>query len=80
MPQTDKEIHILLALTGSVAAIKAPLLVPLLKKIEIPEHAVKVEVITTAHAKHFYSLSQDVKGKRINISSIPGAASFESIL
>lgn len=64
MPQTDKEIHILLALTGSVAAIKAPLLVPLLKKLEIPEHVVKVEVVTTEHAKHFYSLPQEVKGNK----------------
>ncbi|XP_056428582.1 phosphopantothenoylcysteine decarboxylase [Hyla sarda] len=48
-------IHVLVAVTGSVAALKLPLLVSGL--LEIP--GVEVQVVTTDRAKHFYNI-QDI--------------------
>ncbi|KAG1963820.1 phosphopantothenoylcysteine decarboxylase [Pimephales promelas] len=46
--------NVLVGLTGSVAALKAPLLVTQL--LEIP--GVDVRVVTTDHATHFYDISE----------------------
>uniref|UniRef100_A0A8C2B116 Phosphopantothenoylcysteine decarboxylase n=1 Tax=Cyprinus carpio TaxID=7962 RepID=A0A8C2B116_CYPCA len=46
--------HVLVGLTGSVAALKAPLLAKQL--LEIP--VVEVRVVTTDHATHFYDISE----------------------
>ncbi|XP_037689316.1 phosphopantothenoylcysteine decarboxylase isoform X3 [Choloepus didactylus] len=54
-PLVEKKFHILVGVTGSVAALKLPLLVSSL--LDIP--GLEVAVITTERAKHFYSL-QDV--------------------
>ncbi|ROL43289.1 Phosphopantothenoylcysteine decarboxylase [Anabarilius grahami] len=48
------KFHVLVGLTGSVAALKAPLLVTQL--LEIP--GVDVRVVTTDHATHFYDISE----------------------
>ncbi|XP_022694026.1 phosphopantothenoylcysteine decarboxylase-like isoform X1 [Varroa jacobsoni] len=40
---------------GSVASLKAPDLIQKLKKLDIPGHEIKVQVVTTERAKHFYS-------------------------
>ncbi|XP_061451646.1 phosphopantothenoylcysteine decarboxylase isoform X1 [Rhineura floridana] len=48
---TQKSIHILVGVTGSVAALKLPLLV--LELLKIPD--VEVLVVTTENAKHFYN-------------------------
>ncbi|OQR75431.1 phosphopantothenoylcysteine decarboxylase-like [Tropilaelaps mercedesae] len=61
MPHTEGEIHILLGLTGSVASLKAPELAQQLQDIEIPGHAVKIQIVTTEHAKHFYTLPEQLK-------------------
>ncbi|CAI9157853.1 unnamed protein product [Rangifer tarandus platyrhynchus] len=50
-----RPFHVLLGVTGSVAALKLPVLVS--KLLDIPD--LKVAVVTTERAKHFYS-SQDV--------------------
>lgn len=63
MPQTEGEIHILLGLTGSVASLKAPDLIQKLKKLDIPGHEIKVQVVTTERAKHFYSQLEAEIGK-----------------
>ncbi|XP_073706868.1 phosphopantothenoylcysteine decarboxylase [Garra rufa] len=47
-------LHVLVGLTGSVAALKAPLLVTQL--LEIP--GVDVRVVTTGHATHFYDINE----------------------
>uniref|UniRef100_A0ACB8E5K5 Uncharacterized protein n=1 Tax=Sphaerodactylus townsendi TaxID=933632 RepID=A0ACB8E5K5_9SAUR len=47
----QKNIHVLVGVTGSVAALKLPLLVTELLKIP----AVEVRVVTTERAKHFYN-------------------------
>lgn len=53
--QTDgTRFNVLVGLTGSVAALKAPLLVTQL--LEIP--GVDVRVVTTDHATHFYDISE----------------------
>lgn len=46
-----KNVHILIGVTGSVAALKLPLLVSELLKIP----ALEVQVVTTENAKHFYN-------------------------
>ncbi|XP_026086372.1 phosphopantothenoylcysteine decarboxylase-like isoform X1 [Carassius auratus] len=46
--------HVLVGLTGSVAALKAPLLAT--KLLEIP--GVEVRVVTTDHATHFYDINE----------------------
>ncbi|XP_054858632.1 phosphopantothenoylcysteine decarboxylase [Eublepharis macularius] len=47
----QKNVHILVGVTGSVAALKLPLLVTELLKIP----GLEVQVVTTDRAKHFYS-------------------------
>ncbi|XP_069078254.1 phosphopantothenoylcysteine decarboxylase isoform X2 [Pleurodeles waltl] len=54
-PALPTRFRILLAVTGSVAALKLPLLISGL--LEIP--GVEVRVVTTEHAKHFYR-SEDI--------------------
>lgn len=49
---SDSKFHILVGVTGSVAALKLPLLVNQL--LQIPE--VEVRVVTTEHACHFYNI------------------------
>ncbi|KAI7802506.1 phosphopantothenoylcysteine decarboxylase isoform X1 [Triplophysa rosa] len=51
---SGSKFRVLLGLTGSVAALKAPLLVRQL--LEFPE--VDVRVVTTDHATHFYDISE----------------------
>ncbi|RKP07909.1 flavo protein [Thamnocephalis sphaerospora] len=46
--------RILVAVTGSVAAIKLPLLVRLLRE-KAQDRAVEIRVVTTEHARHFYN-------------------------
>lgn len=52
---SPEAIHVLVGVTGSVAALKLPLLVSGL--LQIP--GVEVQVVTTERAKHFYSI-QDI--------------------
>nr|XP_056722033.1 phosphopantothenoylcysteine decarboxylase [Euleptes europaea] len=47
----QKNIHVLVGVTGSVAALKLPLVVTELLKIP----GVEVQVVTTERAKHFYN-------------------------
>ncbi|XP_005393579.1 PREDICTED: phosphopantothenoylcysteine decarboxylase isoform X1 [Chinchilla lanigera] len=54
-PQVDRKFHVLVGVTGSVAALKLPLLVS--KLLDVP--GLEVTVVTTERAKHFYS-PQDV--------------------
>ncbi|XP_069898966.1 phosphopantothenoylcysteine decarboxylase isoform X1 [Dipodomys merriami] len=54
-PGAERKFHVLVGVTGSVAALKLPLLVS--KLLEIP--GLEVTVVTTERAKHFYS-PQDV--------------------
>ncbi|XP_041966268.1 phosphopantothenoylcysteine decarboxylase isoform X2 [Alosa sapidissima] len=51
---TDTKIHVLVCVTGSVAALKLPLLVGQL--LQIP--GVEVRVVTTEHACHFYDVAE----------------------
>ncbi|XP_036050013.1 phosphopantothenoylcysteine decarboxylase isoform X2 [Onychomys torridus] len=51
----ERKFHVLVGVTGSVAALKLPLLVS--KLLDIP--GLEVTVVTTERAKHFYS-PQDV--------------------
>ncbi|XP_017533163.1 phosphopantothenoylcysteine decarboxylase isoform X1 [Manis javanica] len=55
VPLVGRQFHVLVGVTGSVAALKLPLLVSRL--LEIP--GLEVAVVTTERAKHFYS-PQDV--------------------
>ncbi|GAB1294265.1 Phosphopantothenoylcysteine decarboxylase [Apodemus speciosus] len=55
VPSGGKKFHVLVGVTGSVAALKLPLLVS--KLLDIP--GLEVTVVTTERAKHFYS-PQDV--------------------
>ncbi|XP_077173433.1 phosphopantothenoylcysteine decarboxylase [Paroedura picta] len=48
---TQKNVHVLVGVTGSVAALKLPLLVTELLKIP----GVDVQVVTTERAKHFFN-------------------------
>ncbi|XP_053127706.1 phosphopantothenoylcysteine decarboxylase isoform X1 [Hemicordylus capensis] len=48
---TQKSTRILIGVTGSVAALKLPLLISELLKIP----SLEVQVVTTEHAKHFYN-------------------------
>ncbi|XP_066491859.1 phosphopantothenoylcysteine decarboxylase isoform X2 [Tiliqua scincoides] len=50
-PHTRKNVRILIGVTGSVAALKLPLLV--LELLKIP--SLEVRVVTTENAKHFYN-------------------------
>ncbi|XP_010331061.1 phosphopantothenoylcysteine decarboxylase isoform X1 [Saimiri boliviensis] len=54
-PLVERKFHVLVGVTGSVAALKLPLLVS--KLLDIP--GLEVAVVTTERAKHFYS-PQDV--------------------
>ncbi|XP_034523921.1 phosphopantothenoylcysteine decarboxylase isoform X3 [Ailuropoda melanoleuca] len=54
-PLVKRQFHVLVGVTGSVAALKLPLLVSRL--LDIPD--LEVAVVTTERAKHFYS-PQDV--------------------
>ncbi|XP_007947139.1 phosphopantothenoylcysteine decarboxylase [Orycteropus afer afer] len=54
-PLVERKFHVLVGVTGSVAALKLPLLVSDL--LDIP--GLEVAVVTTERAKHFYS-PQDV--------------------
>lgn len=54
-PQVERKFHVLVGVTGSVAALKLPLLV--LQLLDIP--GLEVTVVTTERAKHFYS-PQDI--------------------
>ncbi|XP_047592511.1 phosphopantothenoylcysteine decarboxylase isoform X4 [Lutra lutra] len=54
-PLVKKQFHVLVGVTGSVAALKLPLLVSRL--LDIP--GLEVAVVTTERAKHFYS-PQDI--------------------
>ncbi|XP_003227570.2 phosphopantothenoylcysteine decarboxylase isoform X1 [Anolis carolinensis] len=47
----QKKVHLLVGVTGSVAALKLPLLVSELLKIP----GLEVQVVTTENAKHFYN-------------------------
>ncbi|XP_018419042.1 PREDICTED: phosphopantothenoylcysteine decarboxylase isoform X3 [Nanorana parkeri] len=49
---TPREAHVLVGVTGSVAALKLPLLISGLLKIP----GVQVQVVTTEKAKHFYNV------------------------
>ncbi|XP_040198822.1 phosphopantothenoylcysteine decarboxylase isoform X2 [Rana temporaria] len=51
---TPREAHVLVGVTGSVAALKLPLLVSGL--LQIP--GVQVQVVTTDKAKHFYNIKE----------------------
>ncbi|XP_006029147.1 phosphopantothenoylcysteine decarboxylase isoform X2 [Alligator sinensis] len=51
LPTSPKKFHVLVGVTGSVAALKLPLLVSGL--LEVP--GVEVQVVTTERAKHFYN-------------------------
>ncbi|XP_074925616.1 phosphopantothenoylcysteine decarboxylase isoform X3 [Chelonoidis abingdonii] len=51
LPTPQKTYHVLVGVTGSVAALKLPILVSEL--LEIP--GLKVRVVTTERAKHFYN-------------------------
>ncbi|XP_030432623.1 phosphopantothenoylcysteine decarboxylase isoform X1 [Gopherus evgoodei] len=51
LPTPEKTYHVLVGVTGSVAALKLPVLVSEL--LEIP--GLKVRVVTTERAKHFYN-------------------------
>ncbi|XP_042717985.1 phosphopantothenoylcysteine decarboxylase isoform X4 [Chrysemys picta bellii] len=51
LPTPQKYHHVLVGVTGSVAALKLPILVSEL--LEIP--GLKVRVVTTERAKHFYN-------------------------
>lgn len=51
---TGSSFHVLLGVTGSVAALKLPLLVTQL--LEIP--GIEVRVVTTDHATHFYKVAE----------------------
>lgn len=55
IPSVERKFHVLVGVTGSVAALKLPLLVS--KLLDIP--GLEVTVVTTERAKHFYS-PQDV--------------------
>ncbi|XP_026633038.1 phosphopantothenoylcysteine decarboxylase isoform X2 [Microtus ochrogaster] len=55
IPPMERKFHVLVGVTGSVAALKLPLLVS--KLLDIP--GLEVTVVTTERAKHFYS-PQDV--------------------
>ncbi|XP_028630288.1 phosphopantothenoylcysteine decarboxylase isoform X1 [Grammomys surdaster] len=55
IPSVERKFHVLVGVTGSVAALKLPLLVS--KLLDIP--GLEVTVVTTERAKHFYS-TQDV--------------------
>ncbi|XP_066052549.1 phosphopantothenoylcysteine decarboxylase isoform X3 [Chamaea fasciata] len=50
----QKKFHVLLGVTGSVAALKLPLLVAELLKIP----GLEVKVVTTERAKHFYNAQE----------------------
>ncbi|KAM3663353.1 phosphopantothenoylcysteine decarboxylase isoform 2-T2 [Ammospiza maritima maritima] len=50
----QEKFHVLLGVTGSVAALKLPLLVAELLKIP----ALEVKVVTTERAKHFYNAQE----------------------
>ncbi|KAG8144939.1 hypothetical protein E2320_013331, partial [Naja naja] len=50
---SEKNAHILVGVTGSVAALKLPLLVEELLKIP----GLEVLVVTTENAKHFYKFT-----------------------
>ncbi|EHA97782.1 Phosphopantothenoylcysteine decarboxylase [Heterocephalus glaber] len=54
-PQVERKFHVLVGVTGSVAALKLPLLVSRLLDIS----GLEVTVVTTERAKHFYS-PQDI--------------------
>ncbi|XP_011946186.1 PREDICTED: phosphopantothenoylcysteine decarboxylase isoform X1 [Cercocebus atys] len=54
-PLVERKFHVLVGVTGSVAALKSPLLVS--KLLDIP--GLEVAVVTTERAKHFYS-PQDI--------------------
>ncbi|KAM5337228.1 phosphopantothenoylcysteine decarboxylase isoform 3-T4 [Glossophaga mutica] len=54
-PLAERRLHVLVGVTGSVAALKLPLLVSRL--LDIP--GLEVAVVTTEKAKHFYS-PQDI--------------------
>ncbi|XP_044773983.1 phosphopantothenoylcysteine decarboxylase isoform X3 [Neomonachus schauinslandi] len=54
-PLVKRQFHVLVGVTGSVAALKLPLLVSRL--LDIP--GLEVAVVTTERAKHFYS-PQDI--------------------
>ncbi|XP_067390818.1 phosphopantothenoylcysteine decarboxylase isoform X2 [Emydura macquarii macquarii] len=51
LPTPQKKYHVLVGVTGSVAALKLPILVSEL--LEIP--GLEVQVVTTERAKHFYN-------------------------
>ncbi|KAG8440352.1 hypothetical protein GDO86_006196 [Hymenochirus boettgeri] len=52
---SHSEIHILIGVTGSVAALKLPLLVSSLQQIP----GLKIQIVSTEKAKHFYNM-QDI--------------------
>ncbi|XP_048225460.1 LOW QUALITY PROTEIN: phosphopantothenoylcysteine decarboxylase [Perognathus longimembris pacificus] len=54
-PGAERKFHVLVGVTGSVAALKLPLLVS--KLLDVP--GLEVTVVTTERAKHFYS-PQDI--------------------
>lgn len=54
----EQKVHILLGITGSVAAIKAKQLVQHLKGLKIQNTCAEVKVITTENALHFVSLEE----------------------
>ncbi|KAL9837728.1 phosphopantothenoylcysteine decarboxylase isoform 1-T2 [Geothlypis trichas] len=53
-PVAQEKFHVLLGVTGSVAALKLPLLVAELLKIP----GLEVKVVTTERAKHFYNAQE----------------------
>ncbi|XP_027553735.1 phosphopantothenoylcysteine decarboxylase isoform X2 [Neopelma chrysocephalum] len=53
-PVPQKKFHVLVGVTGSVAALKLPLLVVELLKIP----GLEVKVVTTERAKHFYNAQE----------------------
>lgn len=65
--QSDRDsFNVLIAVCGSVAAIKLPLLVDEIKNLELGSHQVSIKVITTEKAKNFYSL-EEVRSKGIEV-------------
>uniref|UniRef100_A0A3B3Z9U4 Phosphopantothenoylcysteine decarboxylase n=1 Tax=Periophthalmus magnuspinnatus TaxID=409849 RepID=A0A3B3Z9U4_9GOBI len=50
----DQSFHVLVGVTGSVAALKLPALVSELRQLS----GVEVKVVTTEHAKHFYDSTE----------------------
>jgi len=61
-----KSFNVLIAVCGSVAAIKLPLLIDHVKGLDLRDHEIKIKVITTDKAKNFYS-EDEVRSKNVQL-------------